>query len=170
MITLHPLSSIAPALIEALLDRAFEPERKSRTAYKIRNGVEWLPALSLAARDAAGTLLGTLQCWPVALHTPEGASHPLTLVGPVAVDPDHQRRGIGHLMMNGLMQKAHIGAPDTDAMVMIGDAEYYNRFGFTSLETQGWKVPGPVDPTRLLARITHPHKMPQEGMLGPRLA
>ena len=50
--TMIPLDNVDPALVEELLDRAFEPERHARTAYKVREGADWLPALSFAALDA----------------------------------------------------------------------------------------------------------------------
>lgn len=46
-----PLADVDPALIEAVLDQAFEPERHKRTAYKVREGTQWLPNLSFAALD-----------------------------------------------------------------------------------------------------------------------
>ena len=52
MADLIPLADIDPKLVEELLDRAFEPGRQKRTAYRIREGMEWLPGLSFAAVDA----------------------------------------------------------------------------------------------------------------------
>ena len=62
MATLIPLSDVDPALVEALLDRAFEPGRHQRTAYKVREGTDCLPALSFAAIDENDDLIGTIQC------------------------------------------------------------------------------------------------------------
>ncbi|HEY6870683.1 MAG TPA: GNAT family N-acetyltransferase, partial [Novosphingobium sp.] len=92
---LIPLDAVDPALVEDLLDRAFEPGRHQRTAYKVRQGMDWLPALSFAALDADEHLVGTIQCWPVALTDPAGRAHPLIMVGPVAVLPEHQGAGYG---------------------------------------------------------------------------
>jgi predicted N-acetyltransferase YhbS len=83
--SLIPLDHVDAALVEALLDRAFEPERRTRTAYRLREGTEFLPALSFAAINADEDLVGTIQCWPVALTDPSGRRHPLVMVGPVAV-------------------------------------------------------------------------------------
>jgi predicted N-acetyltransferase YhbS len=163
------LSQIDPVAIEALLDAAFGADRHKRTAYQIRLGMTWLPDLSFAALAADGALLGTLQSWPVALHTPDRGAHSLTLVGPVAVDPTAQRTGIGRLMMAALMTATRAGAQGTDAMVMIGDPEYYERFfGFSAAATGGWDVPGPVERHRLLARIARVGGLPKIGLLGPR--
>ena len=166
MANIVPLDSIDSALIEALLDRAFEPGRQKRTAYKVREGTEWLPALSFAALDESDHLAGTIQCWPVALNTPDGRRHPVIMVGPVAVLPELQGLGYGKALMS-----ASIGALSSEAplpQVMIGDAEYYGRFwGFSAEPTQGWSLPGPYDKARLLVRCTNPSILPEEGMLGP---
>ena len=87
MATLVPLSAIDPALVEELLDAAFGEGRHARTAYRIREGVEWLDGLSFAALDDEDYLAGTIQLWPVALTDPQGRPHPMIMVGPVAVMP-----------------------------------------------------------------------------------
>ena len=164
--TLVPLDNVDPVLIEALLDRAFEPSRRTRTAYKLRDGLEPLPALSFAAIDAADQVVGSVQCWPLALTDPAGRRHPLIMVGPVAVLPEAQGLGFGQALMT-----AAIGALSPQAplpQVMIGDPEYYGRFWqFSAEHTGGWQLPGPWDPRRLLARAANAAALPREGMLGP---
>jgi predicted N-acetyltransferase YhbS len=167
-LTLIPLDSVDPALIDALLDRAFEPERRARTAYTVREGTEWLPGLSFAAVDGEEQLVGTIQCWPVALTDPAGKRHPLIMVGPVAVLPEAQGAGYGKALMEASLSALDPRAPLPQ--VMIGDPEYYGRFwGFTAEPTRGWQLPGPWDPRRLLARCDNPAVLPKEGMLGPWL-
>jgi predicted N-acetyltransferase YhbS len=166
MAAIIPLADVDSALIEALLDRAFEPERRTRTAYRVREGLDWLPALSFAALDEDDMLAGTIQCWPVALTTPEGRAHPMIMVGPVAVLPEQQSRGFGKALMVASLAALNPQAPLPQ--VMIGDPEYYGRFwGFSAEHTGGWKLPGPWDPARLLARCDNPAMLPAEGMLGP---
>lgn len=168
MADLIPLSEIDPALIEELLDRAFEPDRRKRTAYRIREGMDWLPGLSFAAIDNEDYLVGTIQTWPVALTDPEGRPHPMLLVGPVAVLPEHQGHGYGKALMLAMLAAIDARAPLP--LVMIGDEEYYGRFfQFHAAPTQEWRVPGPVDPRRLLVRCDNPATLPLKGMLGPWL-
>lgn len=164
--TIIPLDAIDPALVEALLDRAFEPERHKRTAYKVREGMDWLPGLSFAALDPAEHLVGTIQCWPVALTDPAGRAHPMVMVGPVAVLPEHQGEGYGKALMLASLVALSPQAPLPQ--VMIGDPEYYERFfGFSNNHTGGWRLPGPFEQRRLLARTDNVAALPAEGMLGP---
>ena len=170
MATIIPLDQVDSALIEDLLDRAFEPERQQRTAYKVREGMDWLPGLSFAALDDDDYLVGTIQCWPVALTDPDGRAHPMVMVGPVAVLPGQQDMGYG----KALTLASLAALDDTKAasgplpQVLIGDADYYGRFfGFSAEHTGGWAAPGPWEPSRLLVRCANPAILPEKGMLGP---
>ncbi len=170
VIGIEKLAGTADTAIAGLLDAAFGPDRHGRTAYRIRRGMAWLTDLSLAARDEAGTLIGVLQSWPIALAAPDGAETPLVMVGPVAVLPEQQLHGIGRMLMDRLVETADaqsIGAQLP--LTMIGDPEYYGRFwGFSADATGGWDVPGPVERHRLLARLPRAIQLPETGMLGPR--
>ena len=164
--TLIPLDNVDPAMVEALLDRAFEPARHTRTAYQLREGLDFLPALSFAAIDASEQLVGTIQCWPVALTDPAKRRHPLIMVGPVAVLPEAQGGGYGLALMTAALTAISPEAPLPQ--VMIGDPEYYGRFwGFSAEHTGGWTLPGPWEAHRLLARATNATVLPKTGMLGP---
>lgn len=150
-----PLADVPNEQIEALLDRAFGRDRKARTAYSLRVGATALPALSFSAW-CDGALVGTLQSWPVMLDDVA-----LTMVGPVAVEPDAQNDGVGAALMNALLAVAG-DAP----LMMIGDPDYYSRYGFTAAATGGWRIDGPVERHRLLARGK---PLPRVGQLGPAM-
>ena len=80
--------------------------------------------------------------------------------------PDLQRGGLGKQMMVVLVKAA--AEQGHDALMMIGDPEYYGRFfGFTADATGGWEIPGPVERHRLLARITRPGGVPAIGRIIP---
>ena len=167
--TLIPLEAVDPAMIEEVLDRAFGPDRHARTAYRIREGMPWLPALSFAALDENDLLVGTIQCWPIALQTKDGPV-PLVMVGPVAVVPERQGEGFGIGLMSAMIAAdAELAATGKTALaqVLIGDADYYGRWGFSSAMTGGWRCPGPYEQDRLLARGAALAAMPADGMLGP---
>ena len=165
---LIPLDTVDSALIEALLDRAFEPERHTRTAYKVRGDADWLPALSFAAVDEEEHVVGSIQCWPVALTDTDGRAHPMIMVGPVAVLPEAQGRGFGQALVSATLAALNPQAPLP--LVMIGDPDYYGRFwGFTNAPTAGWTLPGPFEVSRLLVRCDNPSVLPVKGSLGPWL-
>lgn len=167
MATILPLSAVDPALVETLLDTAFGADRHGRTAYQIRAGMDWLPGLSFAALDEEEYLVGTIQLWPVALSDPAGRTHPLLMVGPVAVMPGRQGEGFGKALMATALAGIEPAAPLPQ--VLIGDLDYYGQWGFTAEHTAGWRCPGPWEPARLLARGARVPALPREGMLGPWL-
>ena len=151
MIQIVPLATVADAAVEALLDRAFEPERRGRTAYRVRGDARPVAALSFAGVEARA-LVGSVQCWPVCFVPDAGAPVPLVMVGPVAVEPGRQRTGLGRRLMDAALAAAATQGLD-DGLVLIGDPEYYGRFfGFTAAQTGLWRLPGPVERHRLLAK------------------
>jgi len=167
MLRFVPLAEIAPEQVEQLLDRAFGPDRHGRTAYAVRAGTVAIPALSFAALDG-DALVGTIQCWPVVLAGDDGTRTPLVMVGPVAVDPPRQQHGVGHALMAQMLDVATATGAD-DHLMLIGDPEYYARFFTFSAERTGqWRLPGPFEPRRLLARGDAVPDTP--GELGPDLA
>ncbi|GMN02625.1 GNAT family N-acetyltransferase [Erythrobacter sp. MTPC3] len=168
--TLIPLSAVEPDMVEQLLDRDFGPDRHARTAYRIRAGMQCLDALSFAAVDAEEMLVGTIQCWPIALIGDDARPVPLVMVGPVAVLPERQGEGFGIGLMAAMLDaEARLSASGSPSFpqVLIGDAEYYGRWGFSANATGSWRCPGPYEQDRLLARGAALSAMPASGVLGP---
>lgn len=138
----------------------------------MREGCAAIAALSFSAWDGE-RLIGSLQCWPVALVTADGERAPLVMVGPVAVEPALQRGGVGRALMDAAIAAAErepeAGGAD-GALMMIGDPDYYGRFwGFAADATGGWQVPGPVERHRLLARGVRGEPVPYlAGEIRPR--
>ena len=155
---LLPFSSARADAVEILLDDAFGTDRHHRTAYLLRQGMPVIDHLSFAIVDE-GELVGSIQCWPIAVG---GAA--LILVGPVAVSSQQQSRGLGHMLMHAALAAI---MPDDAPMVMIGDPEYYGRFGFNADKSGGWTLPGPCEPRRLLLRNPQAVALPAQGMLRP---
>lgn len=134
--------------IESLLDTAFGPERLSKTAYRLRDGVAPIQDLCLVAlgHDDLGneTLRGTIRYWPVSI----GGTVPALLLGPIAVDPALQGSGLGSRLIRMTLNKA--AAAGHKIVLLVGDAPYYQRFGFTRDLTRTLQFPGPVDMNRFL--------------------
>jgi len=165
-IDIVPIADVASDRVELLLDQAFGAGRHERTAYRIRAGMPVIPEASFAALSGV-RLLGTIQCWPIRFAGDDSNDVAMVQIGPVAVDPAHQHGGIGRLLTGHALDAA--AAQDmADALTLIGDPEYYGRFfGFDASRTGLWRVPGPVERHRLLARGS---AVPDRaGMLAPRI-
>lgn len=136
------------AAIEALLDRSFGSDRHNKTAYRLRDGVAPLPDLGLVAleHDDHGeeVLQGTIRYWPVSI----GGFVPALLLGPIAVSPHLQGAGLGSKLIRMSLNKA--AAAGHRIVLLVGDAPYYSRFGFSRRLTMDLQLPGPVDLDRFL--------------------
>ena len=128
---------------ERLLDACFPGNRHAKTSERLREGRR--PARGLAfAAIRGGRLVGTLRLW----HVEAGPARPALLLGPLAVDPAIQGQGLGSVMMQAALGRAE--ALGHGAVLLVGDAPYYARFGFTPVPPGRLSLPGPVDPARLL--------------------
>ena len=150
------------AAIEKLLDICFGPDRFKKTAYRFREGVVPVDGLSYVVEDKEShELVGTIRYWPVVL--PDGT--PSLLLGPIAVEPARQSEGIGIELMHFSMAIAK--QMDYAAIILVGDAPYYNRFGFIRGVMLGITLPGWVDEERFLGyEIIEGVLREQRGMLG----
>ena len=128
---------------EAMLDRAMGPGRRRKSSEKLRRGRLPSPGLAFVARNGAGQEVGSVRLWDVA-----AGSKSLLLLGPLAVDTAVEGQGVG----SALMRHAITRAKDLGhgAIVLVGDAPYYQRFGFSADKTGGLMMPGPVERHRLL--------------------
>jgi len=141
MITIRTERPVDERAREALLDVAYGPARHRKPSCRLRKGRK--PGLSLVAVEK-GRIVGTVRLW----HVEAGRGRPALLLGPLAVHPDAQKRSIGGaLMQRALTDAAQHGHA---AVLLVGDAAYYGRFGFTAAKTQALRLAG-TDPARLLA-------------------
>jgi predicted N-acetyltransferase YhbS len=128
---------------EALLDRCFGDARFAKTCERLREGR--LPADELAlVVEQDGRIVATVRLWNVTA----GPGRPALLLGPIAVDPGLQGLGVGaKLMRDALARAAELGH---EAVLLVGDAPYYERFGFSAAPLSGLWLPGPVERERFL--------------------
>jgi predicted N-acetyltransferase YhbS len=127
---------------EALLDACFGANRHIRTCQRLRDGRAPAEGLALSA-VARGRLVGTIRLW----HVSAGGVRALVL-GPLAVDPMCRKLGIGGALMNHALAAAK--ARGHGAVILLGDAPYYARFGFSGRKTGELRLPGPFERDRLL--------------------
>ena len=157
------------AAIEALLDAAFGADRHDKVSYRYRDGVAPIPELRLVARErhrpGGYGVVGTLRFWPTTIgaaadpaaqllkrpggSSPGAAGDPALLLGPLAVAADWRRFGIGGaLIRQGLDMAAWARHR---IVLLVGDRDYYGRFGFFPASRHGIVMPG-ENPDRVLAR------------------
>lgn len=131
---------------ENLLDRAMGPSRKRKSSEKLRRGRRPSEGLAFSAKDADGRLVGTVRLWDV---TAGAADRRALLLGPLAVDPSMKSAGIGSaLMRHAVAEAARLGHA---AILLVGDAPYYARFGFSAEKTGRLAMPGPYERHRFVA-------------------
>jgi len=115
------------ATIAALTRAAFTGHPHSNdTEYLIVAALRRFGALTISlVAEEAGRVVGHVAFSPVTIA--DGSPHWFGL-GPVSVAPEKQRRGIGSaLIEHGLARLRELGAA---GCVVLGEPEYYTRFGF----------------------------------------
>lgn len=127
---------------ETLLDAAFGPARFEKTAERLLEGRLPAQGLALAMKDAE-QLIGTLRLWPV--RAGEVAA---LLLGPLAIAQAYRRRGLGRRLIAEALFRAFVAGHE--AVLLVGDAPYYDAFGFSRRHTLDLSLPGPVDEARFL--------------------
>lgn len=135
------------AEVEWLLDLAFAPGRTALSSYQLRAGVDPIAELCIVARDEYDVLAGCIRYWPVRIGERGDVA---LLLGPVAVHPTRQGEGLGALLMWESLDLAEKAG--WERVILVGDAPYYNRFGFTRDPVRALDYPQPFNPERLLGK------------------
>jgi predicted N-acetyltransferase YhbS len=140
--TILPETTDDALAIERLHERTFGPGRYAKSAYRLRERMPHRPELSFTAR--IGTLLvGSVRLSPIRI----GEAQAL-LLGPLTVEPPFRERGIGHALIERAVAEAK--AKGHRLVVLVGDEPYYGKSGFKRIPKGRARMPGPVDPARLL--------------------
>jgi predicted N-acetyltransferase YhbS len=129
--------------IEALLNRAFGPGRFAKVSERVREFATFAPELSFCAFEA-GRMVGVVRMWRVAV-----GDRPIVFLGPLAVEADARKHGLGALLVARACEAAE--ALGEAAVVLVGDLPFFQRVGFQV--APGVVMPGPVDPGRVLVRV-----------------
>src|SRR6185295_12095468 len=127
---------------EALLDACFGASRHTRTCQRLRDGRTPAEGLALSA-VARGKLVGTVRLW----HVSAGGI-PALMLGPLAVEATSRQLGVGAALMDHALAAAT--ARGHRAVILLGDAPYYVRFGFSAERTSELSLPGAFERDRLL--------------------
>lgn len=149
-------------LIEPLLDLTFGADRKARTTYRLRDDREPIEELCFVAAGEEGELMASIRFWSVVIEADSGGMTPAILLGPLAVDPRLQGKGVGRgLVAHSLGEARRLGYR---ICVVVGEPNYYAPFGFRSAVSQGLVMPGPVEPARFQVLELSPGAL--EGVTG----
>jgi predicted N-acetyltransferase YhbS len=127
---------------EALLDACFGEGRQMRTCQRLRDGRAPAEGLALSA-VREGQLVGTVRLWHVS-----AGGRPALMLGPLAVEQASRKFGVGAALMDAALETAK--ARGHGAVILLGDAPYYARFGFSADKTGELLLPGPFERERLL--------------------
>jgi predicted N-acetyltransferase YhbS len=128
---------------EDLLDRVWGTSRFLKTAERLRD--RSIPAKGLALiAEQDDAIVGTVRLWDIAA----GSGGPALLLGPLAVEEARRGLGIGAALMRRAIGVAR--RRGHKAVILVGDAPYYGRFGFSTAKTGALWLPGPVERHRLL--------------------
>jgi predicted N-acetyltransferase YhbS len=131
-------------ILSQLAAEAFGPGRFARSAYRVREGVPPIASLCLAGwLDDA--LIGGIRFTAIRIGNAENAC----LLGPVVVAPAVKGNGYGKALVEEGVAQARAGG--YGLVLLVGDMPYYGRFGFQPVLPGRITLPGPVDPSRLLA-------------------
>jgi len=143
-ITYRPERPDDATLIDALLARAFGPGRHAKAADRLREGNQLIPELSFTAWEGE-RLAGSVRMWPVTI-----AETPVVFLGPIAVEADLRKHRIGQTLVEMACEAS--AKAGWKAVLLVGDAPYFQRVGFEAGPARGVVMPGPVDQRRVLLK------------------
>jgi putative acetyltransferase len=121
--------------IRKVNDEAFGDPIDAKLVDVIRASDRFLPELSLVAVSQGQTLGHVISSY---VDVEPGARRVLQ-VGPLAVLPSHQRRGIGSALMEETIRVAD--ARGEPLLLIEGNPKYYERFGFIRADAVGIEPP-----------------------------
>ena len=131
--------------VERLLDLVFTPRRKLLSSYQLRDSANKVFKLSYVIKDTSNSVVGSIRFWNVKIdgHSSEGL-----LLGPLAIHPIYQSEGLGEkLVLNSIEQATE---DNWNWVILVGDIEYYSKFGFSKKLTRGIYLGDGLDNERLL--------------------
>jgi predicted N-acetyltransferase YhbS len=140
---IKPEPAVLAGAVERLYDDVFGPARFHKASYLFREGVAPVQELSWIALEG-DRLVGAIRYWPILVGE---TGHQALLLGPLAIAQDRAGKGIGRaLMFKTLDLAAQLGH---DLVLLVGDVDYYKRFGFVPATPHGFAMPGESRPDRL---------------------
>ncbi len=148
--------------VEAMNEAAFGPDRHHKTVYRLREGVKPIRELCFVAIDQKGRMVASIRNWPILINE----RWPAILLGPLAISPELRGLGYGKALMWHAMAQARMMGHSR--IILVGDPEYYNQFGFRRDLALHIQLPGWVEERRFLAlELVAGAMIGVHGMIGP---
>jgi len=135
--------------IAKLHARVSGPGRFARSSYRVREKAAAFSPFCRVAR-IGDRIIAAVGMTPVRIGSAGGA----LLLGPLAVDPEFANQGYGRAIVRESLEAAR--AAGLRLVVLVGDEAYYARLGFARVPAGQIRLPGPVNPARLLATELQP--------------
>lgn len=143
-VTTRAVTTADHAAMHHLHDLVFGPGALTRTAYRIREGLPYhTPFCRVAVRDER--IVGFVRFAPIRI----GEQGHALMLGPLAVQPADAGRGHARRLIGEGLDAARAGG--IRLVFLVGDVPYYGKLGFKPIPPGRIRMPGPVDPTRMLA-------------------
>jgi putative acetyltransferase len=130
-LTIRPERADDEAAVAAVVEAAFGQPSEARLVELLRASPCFIPDLSLVA-EADGRVVGHVMITTAWLDG-DGQRRAVANLAPLAVEPTHQRVGVGSALMRAVIAAAE--ARGEPLVVLQGHPGYYPRFGFE------WSVP-----------------------------
>lgn len=122
-------------------------------AHILRDSADFLPELDFVA-ELDGTIVGNIMYTRSKLIDEDGEEKDILTFGPLSVDPEYQRRGIGKALLRHSLEKA--AQMGYEAVVIFGNPENYVTSGFRSCKHFGVAIAKDAYPVALLVRELKP--------------
>ena len=147
-------------IINNLVKNAFKTAKVSNGkeqdfVNELRNSEDYIPELALVAIDN-NFILGHIMLTKTYIFDKDKNFETLFL-GPVSVDLKYINKGIGSKLINVCLEKAlDLGY---GSVVLVGDPDYYSRFGFVSSTNFGIKHIMDIPEQFVLAKELFPNSL-----------
>jgi predicted N-acetyltransferase YhbS len=150
--------------IEEMTAAAFGPDRFHKTVYRLREEVAPIKDLCFVALDPKGRLVDSIRNWPILINERWpgrlvasirnwpiliNERWPAVLLGPLSIAPELRGLGYGKALMWHTMAQSRMQGHSR--IILVGDPEYYNQFGFRRDLALNIQLPGWVEERRFLA-------------------
>ncbi|CEH30793.1 GCN5 family acetyltransferase [Aneurinibacillus migulanus] len=125
---------------KAFLNEEYSDKKEHLLVNRIRKSDAFIPELSLVAIDQDDEIVGHILLSKITIVDDDKAVDSLALA-PVAVVPEHQKKGIGSQLIHTALKKAkEVGH---HSVIVLGHKDYYPKFGFKQASL--WNIQAPFE-------------------------